>query len=370
MDGSLRNSGSTTPSFDATRDSTPSTSFDTTRDITPSTSAIVASPGHRANGTGVPRISKAEILGSPQLAMLCCRAMDAKSGSESILGDAFAAELVDKLNITGPSLGAKPDIASELMCLRAMFVDVDCLRFAEAHRNEIGCTILNLSTGLDTRFMRLKVRSHVRWVEVDSPKFTHLRQTIFPLADKLYRPQTPRTTTPATSSSSSVCRDEETDNAQDGTVLELTTSDLADTDSWLPLVPADRPTLVIMEAGAWVNARADFTHTMRLVVEHFSNHGGRVVFDVLGRMNHLMFRYKVMPAVRLYTFKVEWYCDDPVALGADIHPSLKFLEKKGYHNAANADREEWMPQLYGGKLRGQLMTRLLGSDDGVLFYGF
>lgn len=152
----------------------------------------------------MPMISQADILRIPQLAVLCCRAINAKSGPESILGNIFAAELVDRLNITGSPLGAKPDIMSELMCLRAMIVDVDCLKFADAHRNETGCTILNLSTGLDTRFMRLKVRSHVRWVEVDSPEFTHMRQTVFPPADRLYRPRTPYMTTPVTSSSSSV----------------------------------------------------------------------------------------------------------------------------------------------------------------------
>lgn len=131
------------------RDSESMTSSDATRDSTPSTSTKAVSPRPLSDATGAPIISEADILCIPQLAVLCCRAIDAKSGPESILGDTFAAELVDRLNITGSPLGANSDIMSELMCLRAMIVDVDCLKFADAHRNEIGCMILNLSTGLD-----------------------------------------------------------------------------------------------------------------------------------------------------------------------------------------------------------------------------
>lgn len=162
------------------------------------------------------------------------------------------------------------------------------------------------------------------------------------------------------------------DDDQDDTVLELATPDLADTHSWLPLVPADRPTLIIMEAGASVTPRADFTHIMRSVVEHFSSHGGRIVFDVMERLNHLLYRYKAIPTMRIYTFTIEWYCEDPVELGADIHPRLKFLEKKGYHDAVSEDNEEWMLEFYDDKLRSQLITRSPGSDNNlpVLFYEF
>lgn len=317
-------------------------------------------------------ISEAEILSSPPLSALCFRAIDAKSGTESILGDTFAAKLADQLNITSSRLGTRPDLTSELMCLRAMIVDVYCLKFADAHHNDTGCTILNLSTGLDTRFLRLQSRPHVRWVEVDNPEYTHMRQRVFPQQGSHYRPKTPHKDSAATGSSSPICHDEKMDNNKDSPVIELSVSNLAETDSWLPLVPADRPTLVIMEASAWTTPRADFTHIMRSLVDHFRAHGGRLVFDVMSRLNALMFRYKAIPPIRMFTFKIRWHCEDAVALGAEIHAALKFLEKKGYHDATTDDNEEWMPNFYGGKLRSKLLTKLPGFSNNlrVLFYEF
>ncbi|KAH7032690.1 S-adenosyl-L-methionine-dependent methyltransferase [Microdochium trichocladiopsis] len=367
MDWPLRDSISTVTSSEAAIESTAGTVTST------------ASTAPSSKGIGVPMIPESEILRCPPLAALCFRSIDAKSGTESILGDKYAAELADRLNITSSRLGTKPDLASELMCLRAMIVDVYCLKFADAHHDETGCTILNLTTGFDTRFLRLKSRPHVRWVEVDSPEFTHMRQRVFPPSGHLYRTRTPYQVSSATSlppaptTPATPHYDEKMDNDKEqNPVLELAVADLADTDSWLPSVPADRPTLVLMEAGAWMTPRADFTHIMRSVVDHFAAHGGRLVFDVMSRLNALMFRYKAIPPIRMFTFKIEWHCEDADALGAEIHPRLRYLEKKGYHDATTEDNEEWMPNFYGGKLRSRLLNKMPGFSSGLrlLFYEF
>ncbi|KXJ92560.1 leucine carboxyl methyltransferase-domain-containing protein [Microdochium bolleyi] len=374
MDWPLRNSTSTVLSSETATDS------NSTAGTLATTTSTVPSSTH-GDSIGVPMIPESEILRCPPLAALCFRAIDARSGTESILGDTYAAKLADRLNITSSRLGTKPDLASELMCLRAMIVDVYCLKFADAHQDETGCTILNLTTGLDTRFMRLKSRSNVRWVEVDSPEFTHLRQRVFPQdARTAYRPRTPykvpSTTSSSTASYSPTMHHHEGyhdgDDNDENNLLELSVSNMVDTTSWLPHVPADRPTLVIMEAGAWTTPRDDFTHIMRSVVDHFATHGGRLVFDVMGRLNALMFRYKAIPPIRMFTFKIQWHCEDPCALGAEIHPSLRFLEKKGYHDATTDDNEEWMPNFYGGKLRSKLLTKMPGFSNNlrILFYEF
>ncbi|KUI70065.1 Tetracenomycin polyketide synthesis O-methyltransferase TcmP [Cytospora mali] len=118
------------------------------------------------------------------LAILHYRAIDAKS-AKPILGDQYAARIVDQLDYDFSKLGGRPAKAAALS-IRAKFLDrwvAETLLQARQQREPV--TVLHLAAGLDTRALRLQElcggdgeEGLVRWVDVDLPEVVEVRQKL------------------------------------------------------------------------------------------------------------------------------------------------------------------------------------------------
>ena len=178
------------------------------------------------------------------LVTLNARAKDANQPN-SILHDTSAAEILDKLGYRcRSSVVDGGGFAS--MILRAHLFDSWAVEFLNAHPE---ATVLHLGCGLDSRALRLKWGPRVRWIDVDQADVVALRRELLP------------------------------DPAADGADYQLLASSIAD-ESWLESIPADRPTLIIMEGLVPYLDDVQVRRFLDRTCRHFPT--GQVVFDIIG----------------------------------------------------------------------------------------
>lgn len=127
------------------------------------------------------------LTGAPEtlLAILIARAIDTNS-AHPILGDIYAARIVDSLNYDFSKLGVHPYKAA-VLALRARYLDRWVAAFlSEAQAQNEPVTVLHLAAGLDTRALRLQHGSPtaandaalVHWVDVDLPPVVDVRRRL------------------------------------------------------------------------------------------------------------------------------------------------------------------------------------------------
>jgi O-methyltransferase involved in polyketide biosynthesis len=110
---------------------------------------------------------------STLLACLWARGEESRH-RQAILRDAKAVEIVNTLDYDFDSI-ARCAIRSVEICIRATLIDALVAEFLAAHPDG---TVVDLGSGLDTRFDRLD-NGQARWFEVDLPNVIELRRLFF-----------------------------------------------------------------------------------------------------------------------------------------------------------------------------------------------
>lgn len=249
------------------------------------------------------------------LASTWCRAKDARS-SEPLLGDPYAQYLLDRCDVdySRSTFAALHDERyGRFIAGRARELDAWCRSFLEFH-GDSPCQVLQLACGLESRVFRIKRGPNVRWIDLDRPLVTNLRQRLYkepPEGDYCLRS------------------------------LSVTN------DNWLGDIPQDRPTLVIAEGLLMYLKAEQSKKVIRDVVEYFDL-GGHIIFDTLGTI------------LTKYSSQISWLKDSGATYGwgvdepgevASLHPELKLLERQYWHEYMRVERKvSCAPPWFGQKI--------------------
>ncbi len=172
---------------------------------------------------------------------LLARAMDA-AASRPILHDDWARRVLEQLDYTFPPTAGDQAFNTGLL-LRANLLDAWATEFLDEHPE---ATVLHLGCGLDSRALRLACDARVRWIDVDLPDVVELRQKVYPAP------------------------------AGDYCLVAASVTD----DAWLDDIPADRPTLVVMEGLLPYLEPAQAQQLIGRICTRFPR--GQIIFDMVG----------------------------------------------------------------------------------------
>lgn len=223
---------------------------------------------------------------STMLITLFLRALDCKE-TESILGDRFAAEAVDRIDYDWTTVD-KPNITRNRfgVALRAKQFDIWVADFLRASP---GATVLHLGCGLDSRAFRLDLPTGVRWFDVDLPDVMDLRRTLYNEADG-YR------------------------------MIAASVTD----EAWLAQIPADKPVLIVAEGLLMYLHETEVRHLLQRLTSHFRT--GELLFDGvtpwIAKTTQLLKKY----LSRWYHYPAYW---TTIRDGSDIqrwNPRLRYLD--------------------------------------------
>ncbi|KAK3361378.1 leucine carboxyl methyltransferase-domain-containing protein, partial [Lasiosphaeria ovina] len=145
----------------------------------------------------------------------------------------WAQETLDKLDYVVPPT-ATSVATFGVVVIRARQFDVWVTEFLDAHPD--GATVLHLACGLDSRALRLNWNKNTRWIDVDLPEVVALRRQVVPVPEQ-----------------------------RDYQLLATSVTE----PHWLDEIPADRPTLVIMEGLALYLDPADVEFLLKRVCDRF-----------------------------------------------------------------------------------------------------
>jgi O-methyltransferase involved in polyketide biosynthesis len=179
-------------------------------------------------------------LSETMLLTLGCRAVDAAS-PKPLLGDQWAQHVLDQVDYQLP----KSPALVVTTALRGRLYDTWTVEFLN---NNPEATVLHLGCGLDSRVLRLSWGPRVTWIDLDVPEVIHLRKTLLPSAPGDYR-------------------------LIESSIME---------DAWLEEIPADRPTLIIMEGLVSYLQPPDVENIVSRLCSHFSS--GQIMANVLGHV--------------------------------------------------------------------------------------
>jgi methyltransferase (TIGR00027 family) len=231
------------------------------------------------------------------LITLAGRAEDSRKPN-SILHDTWAADAFDQLDYTWKRTRLdKGFYATNL--LRGRLFDTWTTEFLNANPE---ATVLHLACGLDSRAFRVNWGPGVRWVDVDMPEVVALREKVMP-------------------SPSSLRGD-----------YKLVASSVTES-AWLEDIPADRPTVVVMEGLLPYLGEDGVKQLLQRICDRFPS--GQLMFDVAGSF---LLRIQALnrPISRtgaIMTFGL----DNPSELSAmvpklEVMKSLRVGELPGFEN--------------------------------------
>jgi O-methyltransferase involved in polyketide biosynthesis len=170
------------------------------------------------------------------------RALDSR-WARPILGDALAAEIVEKVDYDFAALGVPAAVVCQ-SALRAKMLDDWVRTFTVEHPDAV---VVDLGAGVDTGLFRVSPPATVGWYSVDLPRVIALRDQVMPTSEQAH------------SVSASVADDD-----------------------WPDTVPADRPAMVIADGlFAFLSERV-IVGVFRRVTQHFRS--GELAFNDYGRI--------------------------------------------------------------------------------------
>ncbi|TQV94777.1 O-methyltransferase-like protein [Cordyceps javanica] len=190
-----------------------------------------------------------------------------------LLADRWAVAVIDHLGIVArPPAGFSH---SAMVTMRARVMDDWATELLAAHREE-PVAVIHLACGLDARALRLrgKCGADVRWIDLDLPDVIDARCRLASAMPE-----------PAAAVSAAAYAGQKysyTMVASDATAA-----------AWLEDVPADRPTLVIME-GLSMYLSADAAQALiRRLVNHFAPCGGELMLDAVSPQSRAVVNWVV-----------------------------------------------------------------------------
>ncbi|MDN3359979.1 class I SAM-dependent methyltransferase [Actinomadura sp. DC4] len=204
---------------------------------------------------------------------LYAKALDSQA-AEPILGDAYAAEVVAKIDYDFGKIKVTPRNAG-IVAIRARQFDAWVREFLAGHPN---ATVLHLGCGLDSRVNRIDPPTTVRWYDVDYPDVIEKRKH--------------------------VCRPHPAASLIGTSVTEL---------EWLESVPVEGPVLVIGEGLFMYLPEEDGKRLLRRLTERFPS--GEMLFDMFSRSWLRLENHN--PLIKAEG-GVHWGIDDPGELERDL----------------------------------------------------
>lgn len=232
---------------------------------------------------------KVELRGVAEtlLITVAARAFDA-SNPKPILGDPYASGILEKLDYDFAKVHMLPSQRAGV-ALRARHFDRRTASFLAAHPR---ATVLHLGCGLDSRAQRVEWGGDdVRWIDVDLPEVAELRRQVLPTSF----------------------------SGRDYKSVGASVTD----EAWLEEIPADRPTVVVMEGLVSYLKEDDAKGLLRRLVERFTE--GELLFECLNEYTLNAHRKASIKAVSDTGAEFQWFVEDPKLL-EEIHPQLQMLE--------------------------------------------
>lgn len=226
------------------------------------------------------------------LATLYGRALDARS-AEPVLGDTYAAELVERIDYDFDRMRVDPGRAATIAA-RARHLDRWTGEFLARHE---AATVLHLGCGLDARADRVAPGPDVHWYDVDHPEVIDVRRRLYP---------------------------EVAGRQAVGASLDEV--------GWLDEIPADLPTLVVAEGLVMYLTTDEVVRLFATVVDRFP--GGEVTFDAFSRLGIRL--QKLNRQVQTAGATLHWGIDDHAELERAI-PRLRCVDELSAFDAPDID---------------------------------
>ncbi|RDL38760.1 uncharacterized protein BP5553_03100 [Venustampulla echinocandica] len=224
---------------------------------------------------------------------LAARAFDATT-QRPILGDSYAKDALDKLDYELDKAALPPGQCAKI-ALRSRQFDRWTASFLATHPHS---TVLHLACGLDSRAQRVEWGSDIRWVDIDLPEVVALRRQILP----------------------------QSFSGRDYRLLGASVTDSA----WLEDIPADRPTVVVMEGLLSYLMEEDVEGLLSHLVDRLQE--GELLFECVNLAVLSSLRKGKLKAVEQTGAQFNWAVDDLKKL-EDIHPHLEMLESINFMEA-------------------------------------
>ncbi|KAH8667100.1 S-adenosyl-L-methionine-dependent methyltransferase [Xylariales sp. PMI_506] len=248
-----------------------------TEETTPAAAPVVG--GHKIRLTGVQET---------MLITLHARMMDCESANP-ILGDEWSGKVLAQVDYDFAKLSVDYK-AQAIVAMRGNTFDKWTSEFLRDHPD--GATIVSLGCGLECRSLRLDwARPGIRWIDADLPDIVDLRRKLLP--------------------------------EPEGGEYRLMAADATEAASWLESIPADRPTLVILEGLAPYLTAVENEAMFGAFVARFRSQGGQILFDTVSSVVTLAQRYIAPVAATGATLK--WGVDD-LSIIEKLAPGLKLVE--------------------------------------------
>lgn len=259
------------------------------------------------------------------LITVAARAFDAGT-PKPVLGDPYASGVLDQVSYDFEKV-KMPPMHCAGVALRTRHFDRLTAGFLEAHPR---ATVLHLACGLDSRVQRVEWGSDVRWIDVDLPEVVELRRQLLP------------TSIP-------------------GHDYKLVGADVTD-DAWLEEIPADRPTVAVMEGLVSYLKEEDAKGLLRRLVERFKE--GELLFECINSTIMKSTKTKPVKAVDKTGAVFRFVVDDPKQL-EEVHPQLEMLEAVRFVEAPGV--EEFSLQ---ARLTMYILSWIPGLRDSARFLRF
>ncbi|EFQ34125.1 O-methyltransferase [Colletotrichum graminicola M1.001] len=235
------------------------------------------------------------LTGVPEtlLGTVMSKAADAISPSP-ILRDTWAAEILTKVDYDFSRLGVSGWLQAWAV-VRSRDFDRWTSEFLDLHAHSPnGATVVHLACGLDTRALRLRryfSRMALRWIDIDLPDVVKMRRELVP--------------DPLTDTDSKPC---------EGSTYELRASSATER-GWYLDIPADRPTVIVIEGLSMYLAEEEMRGLVRGLVDHFGQgHHGHLIFDATN--SFVMAAQGWLNPVAKSGSKLNWWCDNPLLIEA------------------------------------------------------
>jgi len=130
-----------------------------------------------------PGIDVSDLSPLEQTALLTqyARALDSR-WARPILGDALAAEIVEKVDYDFAALGVPAAVVCQ-SALRAKMLDDRVRTFTVEHPDAV---VVDLGAGVDTGLFRVSPPATVGWYSVDLPRVIALRDQVMPTSEQAH----------------------------------------------------------------------------------------------------------------------------------------------------------------------------------------
>lgn len=270
---------------------------------------------------------------------LLWKALDAQHKSP-VLGDPYAGRILDRIeDLDLEGTYGTDERWVRYVAGRARRIDAWTAEFLDRHAGE-RVTVLHLACGLDARDLRVpRDPETVRWVDVDRPLVTNLRERLFAPgwgADEPYGDYSLRSL-----------------NVTEG--------------RWYSDIPADRPTLIVAEGLFMYLTPDEAERVISGLLDYFGR--GTLVFDTVGSLavNHTKRANLLKPSGS----KFQWGVDDArTVLG--IHPKLRLTDQLRWYEFMGVEPcKDNAPPWFGPKAMTLAQLTSAFKDNGqVLRFEF